>query len=288
MIRIFFRGGLGNQMFQYAAGYQLARIHKTELCFDTSWYHYPVKRKFLLRRFGIQAPEIKSAMSFMAVCAFKQPWQKIFKVLPVYSAPDAVFDSAFFGLGPDCMLFGWFTSKKYFKDVESDIREAFSFEHIVLPQAAMENRTRIKESNAVAVHVRRGDYLKHPELNVCTESYYKRAIEHMKSRLEKPVFFFFSDDIEWCKSVFTGKDAVDGETPAAIADPLIDLLLMSSCNHHIISNSTFAWWGAWLGKNSDQIVIAPDPWFAADISGKDIPCESWMRMPAHLPIVKSG
>jgi hypothetical protein len=130
--------------------------------------------------------------------------------------------------------------------------------------------------------VRRGDYLRIPVFQVCDPHYYHQSMDEMRARVPDARFFIFSDDPEWCRANFTESDTEvvaapsgrrsDGGVEAAFGDrrhdaanPLHDLHLMSLAGHHIIANSSYSWWAAWLGDKPGQRVIMPDRWYARDI-----------------------
>ncbi|HQS38500.1 MAG TPA: alpha-1,2-fucosyltransferase, partial [Methylotenera sp.] len=139
----------------------------------------------------------------------------------------------------------------------------------------------ISQVNAVSLHVRRGDYVtnaKNAFIGVCSLEYYRKAVEYVKNQVDKPVFFVFSDDIEWVKS------NLPIDFPCFYIDhnhgieSFNDMRLMSHCKHHIIANSSFSWWGAWLNANSEKIVIAPQQWFANNTNVNDLLPESWIKL----------
>jgi hypothetical protein len=141
----------------------------------------------------------------------------------------------------------------------------------------------ITAANAVSVHVRRGDYISNPSAQhfhgTCGLDYYKKAVELILSKVNDPHFFIFSDDVKWVADNFmkeiraTIVDINDGSSAVK------DMQLMSACKHHIIANSSFSWWGAWLGSNADKIVIGPRQWFAdaAVDTGSVLP-DSWYKL----------
>lgn len=160
-------------------------------------------------------------------------------------------------------LFGYFQSEKYFEDFAEDIRKEFTFKESV---------DSINEG-VVAVHVRRGDYTNlsghHP---LCTMNYYEEAM----SMFSNHSFLVFSDDIDWCRKNIKGPRVMYSEEKSAEKD----LQLMVSCEHNIIANSSFSWWGAWLNDNPHKKVIAPKIWFGKDkpLETKDIYCNNWIKL----------
>ena len=279
MITVFFQGGLGNQMFQYAAGRAVADKLGTGLRFDTSWYHYPVKRKFLMKTFGVTGDVVKSPVSFISNLVLKKPLFDLLGTVPVYRETSYVFDPDIFNVTDSTALIGSFQSEKYFRSIADKIRKEYSFFHLPVDSRFEEWHRKITGTNSVAVHVRRGDYLKYPKFNVCTEQYYRRAIEYVKSKSASASFYFFSDDLDWCRETFQGKEFSFCDSGASVGNPIQDLRLMSACHHHVLTNSSFSWWGAWLGYSGDQVVVAPETWFACEQNTDDIPCEEWIRLP---------
>lgn len=172
-------------------------------------------------------------------------------------------------------LDGYWQSEKYFSDYEERIREEFSV-RAPLDGRSLELAEQMRERPSVSVHVRRGDYFSNPVTaavhQVCDVEYFQRGIAYLGERLENPTFFVFSDEPDWARdnlripyptTVISHNDASRNYG---------DLRLMSLCDHHIIANSSFSWWGAWLDPSSDKIVVAPKTWFGA----------SGLRIPVHF------
>src|SRR5262249_39041231 len=144
-------------------------------------------------------------------------------------------------------------------------------------------RKEILSTDAVGLHVRRGDYLL-PEgahMHIIGMDYYRRAAELISERVLNPHFFVFSDDIQWCARTldiryphtFVVQDQPSERWTAA------DFRLMTLCKHFVIANSTFSWWAAWLGSHQDKIVVAPSEWIHNDTEGsKAITPVSWVRV----------
>ena len=125
------------------------------------------------------------------------------------------------------------------------------------------------DPRSVAVHVRRGDYLEIPVFQVCDSHYYRNSMNQMREHLPGARFFIFSDDPDWCRGEFRDADTEVIDSGEAAANPLHDLHLMSLASHHIIANSSYSWWAAWLGDKPDQHVIMPDRWYAPGHQGPD-------------------
>ncbi len=134
----------------------------------------------------------------------------------------------------------------------------------------------IKNSNSVSLHVRRGDYLKIKNINVLDVDYYMKAVDYIKKNVEKPMFYIFSDDLDWCKNnlgFLNNCNYVD-----LTQTEIDDLKLMSFCQHNIIANSSFSWWGAWLNQNPKKIVIAPKEWLINDPGSSNVILSDWIKL----------
>ena len=164
---------------------------------------------------------------------------------------------------------GYFQTDKYFKFIESEIKEIFLFKKEIIEEA----NKYIEIKNGISIHVRRGDYLDSPNHHPAQSiEYYKNAISQFD---ENSKFYIFSDDTEWCKQNLIIKNSKIIESN----NPYVDMYLMSLCEGHIIANSSFSWWGAWLAKNSKK-VIAPAIWFGSEIKKdtSDIYCKNWIKI----------
>ena len=177
---------------------------------------------------------------------------------------------------------GFWQSEKYFKDVAETIRRDFT---IKIPQAGRnkELAALIKSCESVSLHIRRGDYISNPHTKqyhgICDLSYYYLCIEQVGKKVERPHFILFSDDPEWVREnlkVQYPMVLVDHNTTEYAYE---DLRLISQCKHHIIANSTFSWWGAWLNSDTDKMVFAPRRWFGTkEQNDADLIPENWMRI----------
>lgn len=174
------------------------------------------------------------------------------------------------------LLEGYYQSEKYFLDNFDEILEMFSFKSNVVDKMAQLHKDILKDERPkVSMHLRRGDYLKwpnhHPVLDV---SYFRKAAEQFP---QNSLFVVFSDDPKWCKENFPEGDYIFIEGQ----EDYEDLCLMSMCDHNCIANSTFSWWGAWLNKNPDKIVVAPEKWFGpayAHFKTADLYCPGWIKV----------
>ena len=136
------------------------------------------------------------------------------------------------------------------------------------------------DSESVSVHIRRGDYLKKDLRpiygDICTVDYYHRALEYVHNKIENPKIFMFSDDMQWVKDNLLEPGMILVNEMSEW-DGMTDMYLMTQCRHHIIANSSFSWWGAWLGDNPDKIVVAPVRWFN-NHSQTDMICKEWVKI----------
>lgn len=189
------------------------------------------------------------------------------------------YDPRFETLTGAVCLSGHWQSYRYFEAAAETIRA-----DVRLPSEPVgANRIwldRIRQSNSVCLHVRRGDYLE-PDPSgysrICPTSYYDRAIELIRQRLRNPQFYIFSDDWLWCREnlAIEGAVVVDANGPEAVAD---ELRLMAACRHHVLANSSLSWWAAWLAGQPEQIVIAPSPWISSRPSTPDLLPKKWFQL----------
>lgn len=287
--------GLGNQLFQYAYGRALAEKLNCDLKFDLSWYNQTeerfTKRNYLLDNFKINASiatsiEIQKLKLPQFPIIFNSIYYRWQYILP-YFKRDYIkektfqYDSNLSNIRKKTYLEGFWQSYLYFKDIRPQLLKEIILKNSLNRQAIFYKNT-IEHENAVMVHVRRGDYtnrVKNPEHILQPINYYNRALEHIISKINRPHFFVFSDDLNWVKSNINIPEKttyIDGN----ILNPVEDLILMSLCKHHIIANSSFSWWGAWLSTNEEKLVIAPQKWFSESSSKntKDLIPPEWEKL----------
>lgn len=288
-------GGLGNQMFQYAC----ARALATELGFPL---------KVTIDMFGQYASrrtlELERVFSLKIQVAGPEEMRRMVGLL---RAPPAVrrilagrgfaflrgrrfiAEPHFHFLGglpalarAGAYLQGYWQSERYFLRHAPAIRSDFTFARPITGLNSELARA-IHGGAGVSVHVRRGDYVSNPKIRsfhgVCSREYYFRAMERMRKVVPKARFFVFSDGPEWVKEILAPRypDLTVVEHNRG-EDSFGDMRMMSLCRHHIIANSSFSWWGAWLNPNPDKIVIAPNRWFADGRDDRDIVPATWERI----------
>ena len=264
LVGVKLKSGLGNQMHQYAAGLALAERLDAELACDTSYYlRGRLDRPLGLRAFGLRWRACR-------VPPFRGP-SRVLRALHLVSDPfedapmldnRADFDAGFLSLQAPCALRGFFHSWRYFEGHEGAVRKAFNIDMLATPRiAALEAKIRAAP-NPVAVHVRRGDYLRSPAaidyFGPLGADYYRDARRALERRTGGTSYFLFTDDPPGALPVLADwKDL----QPVTGFTALEELRLMALCRHFIIANSTYSWWGAWLGRAADKIVVAPRTWF---------------------------
>lgn len=292
MIIVPLKGGLGNQMFQYAAGRRLAEKHDTTLKLDLSFYtkhqaaDAPALREYELDCFAF-TPSIAKHTDLARIDMpphnlKRRTIRKLAGPIKLYRESEtADFYPAVLKAPNNSYLDGFWQSESYFKDSSATIRKDFAF----VPPLTGKNKTIAEQITsvpvAISLHVRRGDYASHAaftEMHGLTGlEYYKQAIARITKKVKNPHFFVISDEPEWCKkNIKTG-------FPTTYIDHnkkgFEDMRLMSLCDHHIIANSSFSWWGAWLNPKKNKLVYAPTRWFNDPkmSTEKRLP-ESWIKL----------
>lgn len=208
------------------------------------------------RAFGIhdKVNQGNILLKYIFGMAEKYKWNKL-----VYFNPRVEYDkNAFHNNAP--FMYGYWMNEQYFKSIEEEIRKVFKFKGI--DDKNKEIADSMLNECSVSIHIRRGDYLKLPNWNVCGTKYILNAIRIIYSKVKNPKFYVFSDEPEWCKVFFE-----EMHIPHMVIshntgiDSYKDMYLMHCCKHNIICNSTFSWWGAWLNSNVNKIVVAPKKWW---------------------------
>lgn len=284
-------GGLGNQLFQYAAGRAIADRLGMNLKFDFQFYDRQHTRRRQLHLMNTVLTPPTARERFVAAMVQSRPWKRL-RSLAGNRVPhwvfnhvvDAVrgFDPAVFTLNGHVLLDGYWQSERYFTDIAGALRRELTFRD---PPDAHNAQwvQRIDACHAAGIHVRRTDYLTTGRGDgvhrACEPTYYRRAMAHLRDRHRDVRFFVFSDDPDWAAAnLDVGPDGVvvrhNGD-----ARSHEDLRLMTRCKHMIIANSTFSWWGAWLTPDVGKTVIAPKVWLA-DLPehNHDIVPADWLRM----------
>lgn len=290
MVTVNLKGGLGNQLFQYAVGRSLAHKNADRLALDLTGLVRAQDKGDMYRKYALGAFSIKTSTATASEAErAKNPYGLISKVWRAFSSK--VLRQQHIGWEPnvfrkrgDVYLDGYWQSPKYFADIRD-----YLLEEIVLTSplssAANAFNSKIMSSEAVFIHIRRGDYVTDKKVRAingtCSPDYYTRAILRTKERISNPAWFVFSDDIAWVKTNLNLPVEATFVSDKSITDTE-ELALMASCKHAIIANSTFSWWGAWLIQNPEKVVIAPSPWFDTKYDHHaDLIPDSWTRLPKN-------
>ena len=301
MIIVMLQGGMGNQMFQYAAARALAIRNNTFLKIDLSFIKNGVLggnvdyRNYGLNNFCIVEDIISEEeldhfikrsrlFSKLKISWLNRKTGYRFPLSKMFSQKGHGYDPEFMKLPNNSYLIGYWQNVKYFAGSEEIIKQDFMFKN--LPNNSnIPLLNKIINCESVAIHIRRGDFKNLPFLGTTDKEYYLRAINYLVKKLSKPVLFFFSDEMKWVKENFNTISSASSiyysDINTSSGSEADDLRLMSNCKHNIIGNSTFGWWGAWLNNNPGKIIIAPEKLFAdRDIDNQlqgMIP-DNWIRL----------
>lgn len=297
MVIVKLMGGLGNQLFQYAAARRFALANNMRLKLDhlTGYENDSYGRKYSLKHFNIKEnlisnTEINQIYKKGRIC------RKVIKVVECKVKLRCLLNfiknnlccGCFFlyesGLNfnqnifdmkskKDIYLNGYWGSEKYFNDIKDIIRKEFRVKY-ALDEQNQEMITKISDCESVSLHIRRGDFVRRmSSINlhgVCSMDYYHNAIEKLMEEIDNPHLYIFSDDPQWTQKNMNLSFPTTYVTINGADKDYEDLRLMSLCKHNIIANSTFSWWGAWLNPNPDKIVIAPKIWFRDPVENEKI------------------
>jgi hypothetical protein len=284
-------GGLGNQMFQYAFGRRLALDHKTSLWLDISSFKGGEARGETPRNYRLHFFRIKARLLPPWLGALLLPFPRRlpprFAKMPRWPGLVSKLTEEGMGYNPKALqaggslyVEGYWQTERYFAAVADEIRADFQ---LAEPMTDMRQAIAAQMSaSAVSVHVRRGDYITNANAaafhGTCSPEWYARAMNHMAENVKDPRFFVFSDDPEWSRANLPSFPQMVFIDPQPDGREFEDIHLMSHCRHHIIANSSFSWWGAWLNPSPDKKVIAPERWFLAEADLTDRVPASWTRM----------
>lgn len=287
MIVVRLTGGLGNQLFQYAAGRGLAALHDADLVLDDYWYsHTPTRdtpRTYELSHYPIKG---RLATGWEALCC-RLHGGRVTRRLPFlprrwrhFSERGFAYQPEFGSLPDGVYLDGYWQSYKYFANIVGHIRDELT----PMSGPGEDDQRVIADMCSgvpVSIHVRRGDYVNNPaaaQHGVCGLDYYRAAVKHICDRIPDPHFFVFSDDPGWTKANLHLPGLVSFVGHNSAVSAFQDMRLMSLCAHHIVANSSFSWWGAWLNPEVKKIVICPRQWFADARDTSSLTPPEWVRL----------
>lgn len=287
MIAFYGQGGLGNQLFQYATARSLAHSLDKDLVLDSYWFEHlrpgETVRPLELAKYHVK---LRIANTDEQRCwkLLRTRWARYLgPLIPMRAVREQGFayNDSLNRISDDSYLVGAWQSERYFRD----IREILLGELTPIQPPSMRDTKLLQtmqECDAICVHVRRGDYVSSNSASayhgVCSLDYYQQAITHVASQATKPSLFIFSDDPDWTREHLRTEYPSHYVTHNSSADAFQDLRLMSHCKHHVIANSSFSWWGAWLSTSPEQIVVAPEKWFSVNRPTPDLLPAQWKRL----------
>lgn len=274
-----FLGGLGNQMFEYAL-YKIYKDQGKNVKADYSSYSESKGMPFILKKVF---PQIKMDSCLPEKKKIYAALGKLDKSL-IYRETkenEFLYNPELLNRSMGCVV-GYHQSYRYPEMVKEELLSDFKFNIKNNDEIAQLSEMMMQSGETVSVHFRRGDYLTESGNriygNICTDEYYQRAIDFISVKVVNPIFYFFSDDIDWVKKKYNNMNAVFIEKEMFQEyEDWYDMYVMSQCRHNIIANSTFSWWGAWLNQNPGKIVVAPKKWLNNN-AGRDICPANWIRI----------
>jgi hypothetical protein len=287
MVIVKLKGGLGNQLFQYALGRKLSLLNNCSLFLDQSGLQKEKKskttrRSFSLLYFNIQANYSNRKLIESLKCRLRIFYRlKLFFLNKILRNNNIVFNDKVLTQKGDIYLDGFWQSPLYFDDIRDILIKDLSPRNKLQGKASLLLPT-ILNSNSVSIHVRRGDYVNDKKVKnlfgPCSTNYFSRATLEANKRIKDPFFFIFSDDQIWAKrEIKLNKEKVI-YVNYKISDQ-DQFWLMVNCKHQIISNSSYSWWAAWLNRYPNKLVIAPFPWFDKIKYDKDLIPYNWLTIP---------
>lgn len=282
--------GLGNQMFQYALYLYLKNKEfnsyidsKTNYNLGKQHNGYELEKVFRIKPKEIDEKTLKKYKLNKENLIDKALKKFAIKTNYYKEKKEFVFDKKILKKENE-YLKGYWQSYKYIEPIEKIVKEQFQFkiDSFLLNKANKKTLSRILKTNSISVHVRRGDYYQSNNINkfgnITTLKYYEKAFEKISTLVENPHYYIFSDDIEWCKKNLKEKNMyfIDENRKE---NSFIDMYLMSKCDHNIIANSSFSWWGAYLNSNEEKIIIAPSKWLHGQLySETEIVPDEWIKI----------
>jgi len=276
MIIVNIKGGLGNQLFQYAAAKRLALKHNSPLKLDPH-FEKDKLRDFKLPYFNIDNDEIATQEEIdrliISFRRYNNIYHKIKRKLELlkpyykrryYQHKKRCNDLGILKASDNVYLDGYWGNEQFFSDIRQKLLSWFTLKPDYINDDYLEIKNKTKEENSVSIHIRRGDYAQKEKtrnfFGLLPLSYYQKAINSLEKQFENLHFFIFSDDMPYVKQNINFEG-----TTTYINNPNLqdyhELMLMSHCKHNIIANSTFSWWAAWLNQNPEKMVIAPHKWY---------------------------
>jgi Glycosyl transferase family 11 len=275
-VRVRIVGGLGNQMFGAAAGMALAKRLGAKLEFELYQFRASSAQTlpYELAPFNLPADLSRSRdWRFKPEASLYRWWKRVTAgtgagaghVPVLWRQPGHHFDPEFERLSGNVYLKGYFQSERYFANIKAEVRKAFDLSALISEAGrAQAGAAGAVGERSVAVHVRRGDYAQHSDrFALLQRDYYDRALRLVNRAVDRPRYFVVSDDPAAAREMFADRPDT---TFAAGGSAFDDMHLIASCHHHIIANSSFSWWGAYLSPWADGLTIAPRAWFSRAVA----------------------
>jgi hypothetical protein len=279
MIIVRIQGGLGNQMFQYAYAKAL-EFNGNKVKIDISNATISSKLdEYCIDLDVASDDEIKELFSKNKLLNLIHKIKK-----DVVKEKSLSFDKNLLDVNGHKYIYGYFQSEQYFLNIKNIILKQFQIKQNLSNYTQQIKKLIKNTKNTCTIHIRRGDYITNKNANkihgTCSLEYYFNAIKLINEKINNANYFIFSDDIKWIKENINIKNATYIDDNKRI--PHEDILLMSLCEHNIIANSSFSWWGSWMNQNENKIIIAPKRWFANEDKNnesiKGITCKQWIRI----------
>lgn len=255
MIIVKLQGGMGNQMFQYAIAKSLSIKYNISFSMDRIYLDNVDWRNYDLDLFKIEEDFVTD---FTGLYIINEAWDHFGFNEHIYN----IFDHNNFR-NKKVYLEGYFQNVRYFEHIEDLIKREFTLKSPITNERSLQLIENIRNSNSIMLNVRRTDFVNNAHHGTMNVEYYNKSIEIINSKVENPVYFIFSDDIEWCRENLYHIDNSFIVDHSYKGDRFGEYLeLMKNCKHFIIPNSSFAWWSAYLSESKSKIVIAPEKWLS--------------------------
>ena len=290
MVVVKLYGGLGNQMFQYAAARSFAKKTQSAVGYDQEYFIFPEKfgsqwayqLDLLKTNAKLWTPSIPPGLFYFFYRILRRLNSIGISFKKFYFEKPFRFNTDTDQIGADTFIDGYFQFEKYFHHDRAELLKEFQ------PRTELDEKNKsviaqIQNVAAVSLHIRRGDYVFNQAAaqfhGTCNLDYYQRAMSMIENQVKDPVFYIFSDDLNWVKENLKLKSPAVYVEHNKGMNSYLDMFLMSHCQHNIIANSSFSWWGAWLNTNSKKIVIAPARWYLdPKVVNDDIYPAGWIKL----------